>query len=644
MKPVPNWTPGLHSFAAMSEGRPGNLEPRMRASVWRRPANLIVLTTYLLLSSVPFAPVLFGRTIADPWRMIAIEFAVWSAVWAVFKRPAWFHGLLLPAFLILPVEIYLNARHGQSISVNILGIIAETSPREAAEFMGERIWLATGIFLATFAWWTLVWRAAFKTHDLDWRDRSRWVAVTSLVIASCARLYSLEFGVPWAASLAEPTTSQLLAADRAESTDASDSDSEAGDESTSRSWSSILIDADLVGTARVGRTWPFGVFVYGYEYWQERSLLVDLATRNRQFRFHAHPRVPTTVPQVVMLVIGESSRFDRWSLNGHRRLTNPRLTEEAHLVSLSDVVTGVSATRLSVPVLLSRKPATRSLEAGFQETSVLSAFKEAGFRTYWLSNQMSYGLFDTPITGLAREADVVRFINPGGFTADSSFDARLLAPLHATIAEPALKKLIILHTLGSHWNYGHRYPAAFDIWKPSLSGLPNPDYTDVGIKEQLNNSYDNSILYTDWFLSQVIGVLKRNAPVSSLIYVSDHGQLLYDGSCEWIFHGRNTEFEFHVPALVWHSDLYAATYPDKVGRLLENRAAPLSTENIFHSLVDMGDIRYPDERLDWSFLSETLAHHVRYVDSDGWTDYDHASFQGACREVIDKGKPIPRKE
>ena len=65
---------------------------------------------------------------------------------------------------------------------------------------------------------------------------------------------------------------------------------------------------------------------------------------------------------------------------------------------------------------------------------------------------------------------------------------------------------------------------------------------------------------------------------------------------------------------------------------------------MFHSLLDMADIHYQGERLEWSFFSSKLKRHKRYVDSYGWSNYDNATFKGDCREVIDKGKPLPREE
>jgi glucan phosphoethanolaminetransferase (alkaline phosphatase superfamily) len=345
----------------------------------------------------------------------------------------------------------------------------------------------------------------------------------------------------------------------------------------------------------------------------------------------------------VVLVIGESSRYDRWGLNGYGRDTNPLLKEKVGLVALSDVVTAVSSTRRAVPVLLSRKPATQSFRDEFPEKSVLSAFKEAGFKTYWLSNQMTYGKFDTVVSVMAREADTVLFLNFGEFANTPSLDGAMLAPLQAAIADPAPNKLIVLHTLGSHWNYSLRHPKEFDKWKPSLFGVVNPLYTDISIKEAMNNSYDNSILYTDWLLSQVIDMLKTAVPLSALMYVSDHGQTLYDGSCDKAFHGHNFDFEFHIPAFVWYSERYRSAYPDKIEQLHKNRHARLSTENVSHSLADLGDIRFSGEDPERSIFSNRLKRHTRYVDSNGWSTYDNASFQGDCRMVIDKGKPRPRE-
>jgi glucan phosphoethanolaminetransferase (alkaline phosphatase superfamily) len=640
-----------------------------------RAGNLFVVITYLTLSAVPFISLFTNGKAIDPARIVAIEFVAWLTIWALFKRPAWFHWLLLPAFIALPVELYLHAYYDQGISTHHLGIIAETSPKEAMEFLGNKIWLLAAIAATVIAWWWLSWKAAMQSRDLDWTDTSRWLILGLLAIGLCTWLYGKEFGVrpvpvPATASASTHAAASILHANlSASDTEKAEQEGEAEEEdeeeneeepavsasaepvaaslataASSRlpllpSWAQIPFDIDAFG-----KTWPFGLVVHGYDFWKERRYLSELAHKSKQFTFGARQAGQNDTPQVIVMVIGESSRYDRWSINGYARETNPLLKTESNLVSLSDMITAVSATRLSVPVLVSRKPATQSLKAGFSEKSFLSAFKEAGFKTYWLSNQMSFGKFDTPISVYANEADVTQFLNLGGFTNHSSHDEILLDPLQSAIDDAAPKKLIVLHTLGNHWNYSHRYPKQYDKWQPSLFGVTNPAHTDLKLKPEINNSYDNSILYTDWFLSQVITALKASKQLAAMMYVSDHGQTLYDDSCNLAFHGHNTQYEFHVPGLVWYSDLYRSAHPDKVMQLLRHRHAKLATENIFHSLLDMADIRYSSEQLERSFLSKKFKPHKRYVDSYGWTDYDNATFKGDCREVIDKGTPLTQEK
>ncbi|WP_426106900.1 phosphoethanolamine transferase [Massilia sp. TSP1-1-2] len=598
-----------------------------------RPAAIFLLLTYLLLSAVPFVPMLLGKPMARPWQVLGVEFVAWVAVWAVFKRPAWFHWLLLPAFLALPTEVYLYTYYGTGISTHHLGIIAETSPKEAMEFLGNTVWLMLGVMVAALAWWIASFRAACATRELDWTDSSRWVALAVLSCGAGLWAYGVEFGIAArpaapAKGASVPVVAAVPAANR-----------------TGLKLQALPYRARLpVEFDAFANSWPFGLMSRGLDFYKERKHLAELGARNSKFTFGARQAVPDAEGEIVVMVIGESSRYDRWSLNGYGRETNPLLGKESNLVMLPDVITSVSATRLSVPVMISRKPAIKSLKDGFAEKSFLTAYKEAGFKTYWLSNQVSFGEFDTPVSVFAKEADVIQFLNLGGFTNNSNFDQILFDPVKGALADPAKKKLIVLHTLGSHWNYSHRYPKQFDRWQPSLFGVDKPVYTNTKIKPQLNNSYDSSILYTDWFLSNVIGMLKQSQQRSALMYMSDHGQTLYDNKCDLAFHGHNTQFEFHVPAFVWYSDVYLAQRPAKVAQLRKHSQARLSTENVFHTLLDLADIRYPDEHLEWSFMSERFKLHPRYVDSYGWAHYDNATFKGDCREVIDKGTPLEREK
>jgi glucan phosphoethanolaminetransferase (alkaline phosphatase superfamily) len=160
-----------------------------------RPRNLYVALTYLLLSSMPFAQGLFGRPVEHAGQMLGLEVLCWTGAWGLFKRPAWFHWMLLPAFVALPVELYLQVFYGQGISTHHLGIIAETSPVEAMEFLGRKVWLLLATAIGVLAWFVTSWVAASRTRDLDWTDISRWVVLAVLGLGAGVFAYGIEFGV-----------------------------------------------------------------------------------------------------------------------------------------------------------------------------------------------------------------------------------------------------------------------------------------------------------------------------------------------------------------------------------------------------------------------------------------------------------------
>lgn len=603
-----------------------------------------IFSTYLALSATPFVSYLQGQPTANAPSLIGITLFTWITLWAIFKKPSWFHSLLFPAFLLVPIQIYLYWFYQQPLSAHHLGLILETSPKEALEFLGNIVWLFIASLILATAWWWLSWHYARQANKLAWTHRSRWLAIILLTLCAGTAYYGNHFGIQ-----APPNTSQEEENTDEETTHTSVSESTTPPSTSSLfnstrfpalpHWASIINNTELLS-----RSWPLGWSIVAYQFSKERSYLKELALKNSNFKFNTTQNNMDNIPQIYVLVIGESSRYDRWQLNGYHRETNPFLSQisSKQLIPFSNMITGVSATRLSVPVILSRKPTTKSLQAGFSEKSILSAFKEAGFKTFWLSNQMSFGQFDTPVSVFAKEADVIQFLNFGGFTDQSSYDSVLLNPLNTAIKDPYPKKLIVLHSLGNHWNYSHRHPKEFDQWKPSLFGVKNPNYTDIKIKTALSNSYDNSILYTDWFLSKVINQLEKSAQISSLLYVSDHGQTLYDGDCDLAFHGHNTIYEFHIPAFAWVSPQYQSTFPNKVQQIIAHKNAKLTTENIFHSLLDMANIHYPKEQLKRSFVSPQFKYHQRYVDSNGWAHYDNSTLKGACKSVTDKGRPLPQ--
>ena len=124
--------------------------------------------------------------------------------------------------MALPIQLYLNAFFGQGISPHHLGIIVETSPKEALEFLGNKVWLLVFVLLTVVCWWWWSWKAARSTRDLDWADNSRWFIFGVLALGFSAWFYGEQFGVR-AASVVAVSTSASAAEDSDEEDASEDS-------------------------------------------------------------------------------------------------------------------------------------------------------------------------------------------------------------------------------------------------------------------------------------------------------------------------------------------------------------------------------------------------------------------------------------
>ena len=169
----------------------------------------------------------------------------------------------------------------------------------------------------------------------------------------------------------------------------------------------------------------------------------------------------------------------------------------------------------------------------------------------------------------------------------------LLPAIDSILGKGGHSNFMVVHTQGSHFRYNQRYPEQFDKYKPSFD--KSMDFTSITAENvaYLVNAYDNSILYTDYFLSSLIDKLNARCPVWSMIYLSDHGENLYDDERNVVLHGSLvvTEYEAHIPFIVAYSDGYKAKYPEKVENMIANKDKNITSEVVFHSLLDMADIR-----------------------------------------------------
>lgn len=348
----------------------------------------------------------------------------------------------------------------------------------------------------------------------------------------------------------------------------------------------------IVDESMLRESFPFGLLLTAGE-----AIAKDSPRRNKDFLFSAYKKDALAEKEIYVLVIGESSRFGNWNVNGYPRPTSPnmsRLHAEGNLISFADVAAASNSTQMSVPVILTRgTPGDFKLAS--REASLAQAFREAGFRTGWISNQDDVYPPDADFSSIRAEWNHRRH------------DESMLPQVDAAIKQNGSKIFLIVHTLGSHIDYDDRYAPRFKMFKPTLYDLGKPISPDV--RDAVINSYDNSIVATDDLINRVIARVDSEGCVCAVFYVSDHGENLFDDARNLFMHSgpAPTRYETHVPAFIWTSALYKSHYSAKVDSLEKNRSSKLSHTNVFHTVLDMANIGLDGEQPSMSFASHQFS-------------------------------------
>ena len=286
--------------------------------------------------------------------------------------------------------------------------------------------------------------------------------------------------------------------------------------------------------------------------------------------------------ELVILVVGETARADRFSLNGYSKETNP-LLEKEDVINFPDVHSCGTSTAVSVPCMFSVFTKDEYSDKKAQTTyNILDVLDKAGVNILWRDNNSSskgvalrvaYEDYKTPETNPVCDIECR--------------DEGMLVGLQEYI--DSHKKgdiLIVLHQMGNHGPaYYKRYPESFEEFKP----VCKTNQLEKCTSEEIDNAYDNAILYTDYFLSKVIDLLKQNSHFeTAMFYISDHGESL--GENNIYLHGMPyfmaPESQTHIPAIMWFGGGF------KINRdiLKKNAIKEYSQDNIFHTLLGLMEV------------------------------------------------------
>jgi lipid A ethanolaminephosphotransferase len=277
-----------------------------------------------------------------------------------------------------------------------------------------------------------------------------------------------------------------------------------------------------------------------------------------------------------------------FSLNGYQRNTNPLLSKQEGLVNFTNVQSCGTATAVSLPCLFSvfdRENYSESKARG--QEGLLDVLSHAGFQVLWRNNN----------SGCKGVCDRVQYedfaVAPPGDTScvdGECYDERLLEGLPELIRKSDKDLVIVLHQKGSHGpTYAKRYPRAFARFTPECNGSEFEKCSP----ESIRAAYDNTIVYTDYFLSKTIDLLRKSSEFdnvdTAMLYFSDHGESL--GEKNMYLHGAPYMLapreQTQVPMMLWMSDRYSERFHIDRTCLMARRGQSFSHDNIFHSVLGM---------------------------------------------------------
>jgi len=293
-------------------------------------------------------------------------------------------------------------------------------------------------------------------------------------------------------------------------------------------------------------------------------------------------------PPLLVFVLGETARSQSFSLNGYARPTNPLLAKE-NITSFRNVASCGTSTAESVPCMFSHLGRSEFKNRSAEFENLLDVLQRAGYAVLWIDNQ----------SGCKDQCDRIPNINtadlkvPEHCEGDECRDTVMLTRIEAELAKlPAERRargtVVVMHQMGSHGPaYFKRTPAEFKPFKPEC--------TDTSLSQcdraQVVNAYDNTIVFTDYFLSRVIAWLRsqEKTHTPAMLYVSDHGESL--GEKNMYLHGLPYSVappeQTTVPMITWLSPGFEQLSRVSTRCLQSQRDKPLSHDNLFHSVLGL---------------------------------------------------------
>ncbi len=295
--------------------------------------------------------------------------------------------------------------------------------------------------------------------------------------------------------------------------------------------------------------------------------------------------------EIYLIVMGESINKQHMSIFGYPRVTTPKLQQHKDLILFDNHYSIHTLTRHSLPYALSQANQYNGLKP-HQAHTIMDVLHKAKFKTFWLTNHSLYSLWANAVTVIAKQSGSLRGFNYHvGTTLKSQHFDEVLIPYVSQILDKYVADenvVVFVHLYGSHRDSCNRFPPQYEQWQGTLPVAVFGQVAKGNLHKQMN-CYDNSILYHDTVVANILTLLKKINAVSGFIYFPDHGFDVVSGR------GQNIDlFSFDMtttPLFAWFSGAYRSRYPNIYQTFKDNRRRLFSNDLIYDTLVGLFNIK-----------------------------------------------------
>ena len=503
---------------------------------------------------------------------------LFSSLWLIplllFPRQIRTTAAVIGVILWLPSLAALGyyVIYGQEFSQSVLYVMFESNTSEASEFLSQYfslklVLVALGYTAVAILLWT---RLRPVTVPRPWR----WLVCVAM-------LYGL---------IVNPIAHKVLV--------------------QKKSVKRALIS--LSGRLEPAAPWQF---VAGYvEYRHQLASLTKLLNSNNALPPLTNLQDSSgSAPRTLVLVIGESTQRNHMSLYGYPRETTPELDKlhktDKNLTVFNHVVTSRPYTIEILQQALTFAD-EKNPDLYLTKPSLMNMMKQAGYKTFWITNQQTMTERNTMLTVFSQQTDKQFYMNQQRTQSAREYDTNVLEPFKQVLADPAPKKFIIVHLLGTHIKYAYRYPEQWNTFDGKTEGAP------AGLSpDQLAsyNDYDNANRFNDHVLASLIDDYKATDPNGFLLYFSDHGEEVYD-TPPHNMQGRNeeapTRHMYTIPFILWTSPSWQETHPRDLAADVDRK---YSSSQLIHTWSDLAGLRYDGFDPTRSIASPQFVQATRWI-------------------------------